>query len=113
MPLITIDYTETESSGSNIVTKSLGTIAANTKLNVNITGMPKSIVLVDERGYISTNTNPSTGEISDEGVWSSSPWGDPSTYYTSLKFIRTNGNISTDANLSAGSYKYMLFYTTE
>ena len=98
--------------GDNTIYRVQGTLVAPNPLNVNITGKAKNIYLLDSNGYLDTNTNPTTGEISDSALWETTVSGTHNWNKVSLTyFIRTNGNIST--NTSLGNTNYILLYTVE
>lgn len=88
-----------------------------TKPNVTITGKAKKIMVVEYRGWMYTNFNiEDDSEIYDDKLTHNSsinPWSGTPSIDTDNWFIRTEGNITTNTNLSVQSQEYYMFYTLE
>ena len=100
--------------GDNTVYNVSGTLAANALLNVNITGTAHAVFLIDSRGYMDTNVNPSTFEVSDSEMYEITV-SDPDGWRTvsNNHFVRTNGNIASVTKIGSSSLDYTILYTME
>lgn len=100
-------------SGDNAIYHDNFSHTAGAIINRNIQGKAHAIYISDNGSLMYSNVDPSTGEISDTSLFVCNLGTNTWSTNTNVYFIRTNGNVKTNATIKNTNANMCMLYTVE